>query len=346
IYACSQYIRYPFQANLYGLPPKIVEECLLGFIEASRNGLHASKGATNFLDWIYHTFGEGIARHFMVPYNTKFWTLSPKKMTCEWLDGFIPVPCMDHVVEGAIEESLRQFGYNSRFWYPKTGGINELPLAFAKKIKNIHTNCGVERIDIQRKEITLSSGAREKFDYLISTLPLPEFPRLAEGMPKEINKLFNKLKWNSIFNLNLGIEKTDRTKRHWVYFPADDFCFFRAGFYHSFSSSLVPQDKSSLYIEVSYSKDKPVDKNNLSLAIKRDLKKVGLMSEGDQVCAEDVNDIKYGYPIYDEHYALARSSIIKYLAKNAILPCGRYGSWRYFSMENTILDGRRVTLSL
>ncbi|MCX5696733.1 MAG: FAD-dependent oxidoreductase [Candidatus Omnitrophica bacterium] len=346
IYAYSQYIRYPFQANLYGLPPKIIEECLLGFIEASRNGLHVKKGPDTFLDWIYRTFGKGIAKHFMLPYNAKFWTVSPKKMTCEWLDGFIPVPCMDHVVEGAIEESLRQFGYNSRFWYPKNGGINALPLAFAKRIKNIHTNCGVERIDIQKKEITLSSGLKEKFDYLISTLPLPELPQIIRGMPRETAKLFNKLKWNSIFNLNLGIEKTDRTKRHWVYFPDEDFCFFRAGFYHNFSSSLVPQDKSSLYIEVSYSREKPVDKNNLIPAIKKDLKRVGLMGEGDTVCAEDVNDIKYGYPIYDEHYAAVRSAIIKYLAKNAILPCGRYGSWRYFSMEDTILDARHVANTL
>jgi len=27
---------------------------------------------------------------------------------------------------------------------------------------------------------------------------------------------------------------------------------------------------------------------------------------------------------------------------NNIIPCGRYGSWRYFSMEDAILDGKQV----
>jgi len=342
IYSYSQYIRYPFQANLHGLPPKILEECLLGFIEASKNGLSAKKSTDSFLDWTYHTFGKGIVKHFMLPYNTKFWTVNLKKMTCAWLDGFIPVPCLDHVVEGAIEESYRQFGYNSRFWYPRQGGINELASAFARRIKNIHTACCVKKIDIHKKEITLSSGKKERFDYLVSTLPLPELPHLIQGIPGELVRMFNKLRWNSIYNLNLGIEKTDRTKRHWVYFPDKDFCFFRAGFYHNFSASLAPQDKSSLYVEVSYSKDKPVDKGSIKAAIKEDLKKVGLMDQGDRICAEEANDIKYGYPIYDENYAAARNGIIKYLSKHSILPCGRYGSWRYFSMEDTIMDGRRA----
>jgi protoporphyrinogen oxidase len=343
IYAYSQYIRYPFQANLYGLPPKIIEECLLGFIEASRNGQFEKKEHESFFDWIYRTFGEGIARHFMVPYNTKFWTVSPKKMTCAWLDGFIPVPCMDHVVEGAIEDSQRQFGYNSRFWYPKTG---ELPWAFARRLKNIHTNCAVERIDLRKKEIVLSSGAKERFDVLVYTLPLPELPRLIAGLPRDISRWLSRLRWNSIFNLNLGVEKTERSRRHWVYFPAEDLCFFRAGFYHNFSSSLTPQDKASLYTEVAYSKERPIDKNNIGQLIKRDLKKVGLLGENDFICAQDINDIQYGYPIYDEYYAPARGAIIRYLAKNGVFACGRYGSWSYFSMEDTILNARSVAGAL
>jgi protoporphyrinogen oxidase len=58
---------YPFQANTYGLPAEVVKECIVGFVEtlqAPTNG-----APSNFHDWVVKTFGSGIAKHFMLPYN-------------------------------------------------------------------------------------------------------------------------------------------------------------------------------------------------------------------------------------------------------------------------------------
>ena len=346
IYSYGRYSRYPFQANLYGLPAKTIKECLLGFIQTFNNGQLKKKKNLNFRDWVNHTFGKGIARHFMIPYNTKFWTVSPQELTCEWLDGFIPVPSLSQIIEGTIEESQRQFGYNARFWYPKKGGISQVPLALASQIKNIFTNCQIVEINLDKKEIKMDSGDKERFDYLISTIPLPQMPFLVRGLSNEISLAFKKLRWNSIFNLNLGIDRKDSSGRHWVYFPQEEICFFRAGFPHNFSSSLVPLDKSSLYVEVSYSKDKPIDKSGIVLRIKKDLKKVGILTRDDRICSQDINDIKYGYPIYDINYSQARKDIINFLGQNDILTCGRYGNWRYMTMEDVILDGKRIAESL
>lgn len=342
VYLNGASTRYPFQANLYGLAPSVIKECLLGFIEANKNGRIHRKDNLTFLDWIYQTFGKGIARHFMIPYNTKFWTLPPQELTCAWLSGFIPVPSLSQTIEGTIEENQRQFGYNARFWYPKKGGIGQVALALAAQIKNLYTHCRITGIDIKKREIKIDSGCREKFDYLISTMPLPQMPHLIDGFPKKLHFLFAKLKWNSIFNLNLGIERKEESGRHWIYFPQEDISFFRVGFFNNFSSTLSPRNKSSLYAEVSYSKDKPIDRNNIVSRIKKDLKRVGILAQNDIICAQDVNDIKYGYPIYNKNYYTARESILKFLNQHGISPCGRYGSWRYFSIEDAILDGRRV----
>ena len=340
IYSYGRYARYPFQANLYGLPSQIARECLMGFIEISKNG-HPTNPAI-FLDWINQTFGKGIAKHFMIPYNTKFWTLPPKDLTCEWLDGFIPVPSLSQIIEGTIEESQRQFGYNARFFYPKRGGIKQLPLAMAGQIKNIYTNCQIIGINLIKKEIIMTSGDKEKFDYLVSTIPLPELPCMIKELPPKTKSAFSKLRWNSIFNLNLGIDSKDYDGQHWIYFPQKGLCFFRIGFPHNFSAHLVPSGKSSLYVEVSYSENKPINRNNIVLRIKEDLKKAGLLTPADRICLEDINDIKYGYPIYDINYRKARGEILKFLNQNNIISCGRYGSWRYMSMEDVILDGKKV----
>ena len=345
IYSHNIFTRYPFQGNLYGLPAAVAKECLLGFIEAYENGRYAKKNP-NFLDWITQTFGKGIARHFMVPYNTKFWTLPPQKLTCEWLDGFIPVPSLSQLVEGTVKENKKAYGYNAKFWYPEKGGINQLPMALARQIKHIHINSPVAEINILKKEIKTLKGHKEKFDYLISTIPLPELPSIIKDMPAGISEKCARLKWNSIFNLNLGVDRNDVYDRHWIYFPEKDFSFFRVGFFHNFSQDLVPAERSSLYAEVSYSHDSSVDKKNLSLRIKEDLKKTGILSPAARIYAQDVNDIHYGYPVYDSNYKICREKILRYLLQNNILSCGRYGSWRYMTMEDALLDGGRMVNAL
>jgi len=177
---------------------------------------------------------------------------------------------------------------------------------------------------------------------LISTIPLPEMPYIIKGLPKQAHALFKKLRWNSIFNLNLGINNKDCSGRHWIYFPQKELCFFRVGLFHNFSSYLAPLGKSSLYVEVAYSRERPIDKSKIILRIKEDLKKAGILTDNDRILVQDINDIKYGYPIYDAYYNQARQEILKYLTRKNIIPCGRYGSWRYFSMEDAILDGKRA----
>ena len=342
VYAFGRYGRYPFQANLYGLPKSVVQDCLLGFISAYNNGSKKTDNHCSFYEWIMHTLGAGMARHFMLPYNTKFWTLSPKELTCDWLAGFIPIPSLRQVIEGTIEESKRKFGYNAEFWYPKKGGIKHLSLALASQIKNIYTNCQVTEINLYKKEIKIASGNKERYDYLVSTLPLPELPNLVKRMPKHIYNIFKKLKWNSIFNLNLGIDGRDSSKKHWAYFPGRETSFFRVGFPNNFSSSVVPENKRSLYVEVSHSEYKPIDKSSIVLRIEKNLKNVGILSQHDKVVVRDINDIKYGYPIYNNNYNPAREKIFAFLNKNSIIACGRYGSWRYMSMEDVILDGAKI----
>src|SRR5215475_11299881 len=87
---------YPFQANTYGLPPETVKECVAGFVEtmqASNNG-----GPKNFHDWVVCTFGTGIAKHFMLPYNEKFWKQDLLTITSDWVSWSIPKPTLEEVV--------------------------------------------------------------------------------------------------------------------------------------------------------------------------------------------------------------------------------------------------------
>src|SRR5262249_45358015 len=114
--------RFPFQANLHGLPPEVVKECLLGFVAAWRRHTSddgtaraAEKPPANFEEFILEKMGEGIAKHFMIPYNYKLWGVPPREITAEWCTRFVPIPRLDEVVAGAVGANPPEMGYNVRF---------------------------------------------------------------------------------------------------------------------------------------------------------------------------------------------------------------------------------------
>src|SRR5215471_1129614 len=170
IYSKSVTTPYPFQANTYGLPPEVVRECLVGFIDSLHS--NGSGGNVNdFHDWTLRTFGSGIAKHFMLPYNEKFWKQDLHNITSDWVSWSIPKPSLEEVVNGALGLTNKGMGYNPKFIYPKNGGIECLPRALAKPVRQVYVNEPIESIDARRKTIQLSSGCEQSYDFLVSTVP-------------------------------------------------------------------------------------------------------------------------------------------------------------------------------
>ena len=69
---CDSWVPYPFQNNIRYLPR---ESCLRMPDRADRSADRSAiiEAATNFDEFIDAVFGDGIARHFMKPYNFKVW---------------------------------------------------------------------------------------------------------------------------------------------------------------------------------------------------------------------------------------------------------------------------------
>jgi len=346
IYSKGIFTRYPFQANFYGLPNSVVKDCLMGLIKSKLLSVSPVNSNGNFENWIIKTFGEGIAAHFMLPYNRKFWTIEPKELTCEWLEGFVPVPNLEDTVTGAISDNTKLYGYNSRFWYPVKGGASELVKGFSERIKNIHVNKRAVTIDQHRKEVVFDDATIKKFKNMITTIPLPEFSSLLVDMPLNVRHAFSMLRWTSIFVLNIGIKSDNLTEKHWVYYPEENVIFYRIGFPTSFSMDVVPANRTSIYAEVAYSDAKKINKNETVSKAINDLKRCGIISDESDIDICLPMDIKYGYALYDSNRKHAVNIIKGYLKKFGIYTIGRYGSWKYMSMEDVILEGKEIALSL
>ena len=348
IYSKRIYTKYPFQANIYGLPPKVIKECIDGLREVSTNRKRytVNRKPVDFREWIYRNFGRGYAKHFMIPYNEKLWTVPLDEMSAEWTKKFIPIPTLKESLAGARGRQERDFGYNVRFYYPSKGGIEELPKSFLPFVRRINLNLEAIRISLKNKKIKFSNGKEIKYQRLLSTIPLPELIKIIDRVPEKIREASKYLKYVSVFNLNVGIGRKNISDRHWIYFPEKDFSFYRVGFTSNFSSYLTPKGTSSIYTEISYSKDIPLDKKRIVKRVIRDLMKVGIITSRDRLLAKLVLDIKYAYPLYDHNYRESVVIIQRFLRTNNIYSMGRFGSWEYLSMEDVIDQGRETAQQL
>ena len=343
IYSNDVFTRYPFQANLFGLPEKIIYECIDGLVKSKLlpSTLYPLPSTLSFHDWCKKTFGNGISKYFMIPYNEKLWKINLKNLTTGWLGNYVPQPALQEVISGAFTDNTKKIGYNATFFYPKTGGIQSLIDSLKKNIPGIKTDVKISAIDISKKNVNTSTGYMQ-YENLVSTIPLPEIIKLIKSVPKNVKKASNKLKWTSVLNINLGIKRKNVSDKHWIYFPEKKFNFYRAGFYNNFSESLCPDGTSSMYIEISYSNRKISKEKMLEKTI-GELKYAGILKSSDKIISKCILDIPYAYVIYDKNRNTALETIHDYLRKNSIFSIGRYGGWKYSTMEDAILEGKEIT---
>ena len=338
IYSQSTTTPYPFQANTHGLPPETVRDCLLGFVETLRTPADGSPA--NFHDWVLRTFGSGIAKHFMLPYNQKFWKQDLATITSDWVSWAIPKPSLEEVVNGALGLTNKGMGYNPKFIYPKNGGIDCLPQAFARRIKNLHLNETLRSIDPKKKVVTMESGREEPYDSLISTLPLPATYRLLQDTPDSLKYAASRLHAVGILNINIGIDRPNISDQHWIYYPEGQFIFSRVGFPMNFSRAVAPEGTSSLYIEITYPHGKKPDLEEAYARALEGLERCGVLQAGDRVLTRVVIDIDPAYIVFDDHRQKHLPDLIAYLESRDIHTAGRYGKWDYYSMEDTIRCGK------
>src|SRR5262245_27903037 len=168
VWSHGVYTHYPFQANVYGLPVEVARECVAGFVRA-----HFRRDDTpvrDFEQFILRRFGEGIAKHFMIPYNQKMWGVPPREITAEWCSRFVPLPTLDDVLTGAVGAPARELGYNATFLYPRHG-IGALPEAIAAGLGPLEVGRTPARIDLESRTLTLEDGEAIPYDVLVSTIP-------------------------------------------------------------------------------------------------------------------------------------------------------------------------------
>ena len=171
IFLNGRYISYPFELSLCELETEDAVNCIHDFI-LSQYG----ERPTNYRDWLVWNFGQSICDYYMIPYNEKIWSYPLENMETQWMEGKMPLPDKKDMIRSMLlKDSTERKMPHSTFFYPLEGGIQSLINAMAKGI-NIYTNTIVTTL--ARRSDKWIVNEKEEYDYIISTLPLPELKNI------------------------------------------------------------------------------------------------------------------------------------------------------------------------
>jgi protoporphyrinogen oxidase len=338
----ERWVPYPFQNNLRHLDAETVIECVLGL--ARERAL--PEDATNFRDWVLAVFGEGIARHFMFPYNWKVWAHPPELMDKQWIAERVSVVDL----EGTLRNILAQvddsrWGPNATFKFPLRGGTGGLYEPFVPYIKrHLSLNTRVEEIDNARRVVRLSDGREDEYDVLLNTMPLTELvPRLSV-VPSAVRESTRRLSWSSGLFVGLGIARPCPSDKCWVYFPEDDAPFYRITYLSRYSPYMAPDDQHfSIITETSTSDWKPEGRSTIVERTVQGLIKTGILEESDRdlIVDETLIEVPYAYPTPTLERDPALGVVQPFLMEQRIHSRGRFGAWLYEigNMDHSVMQG-------
>ncbi len=335
IFLNNVYGKYPFQNNLQNYPADVIIECLEGLAKA-KYGV-TNKSIVTFEDYILATMGEGVARHFMIPYNTKLWSIPPSEMTTTWMGRFVPEPQFTLALTNLLSKEQVAEGYNKDFYYPETDGIGSISYALSKRIDSIEYNSEVISIDITNKRIEFSDGKIFNYTELVNTMPLTELVLRTKDVPDSVREAGSKLNWTNITICNVSVKGLN-VDYNWVYVPEKRYPFFRFGNYSKVSPNKDKPEIQNLYIELSGGKNfSIIPPLNQILDYLKEMKAVKSEAE---IIDSLILPVKYAYIVYDKHREHSVKIIQDFYKSKGIYSVGRFGNWEYSSMEDAIIHGK------
>ena len=325
-------IDYPFQTNIHELEKSEFIDCLYDLFNKEEKEKY-----DNFLDMLYGKFGKSIVEKFLKPYNEKLYAVDLTELDVDAMGRFFPYADKEAIIKNMKNSTNNS--YNNSFLYPKNGAGSFIKVLCDNLDENrILLNTVVKSIDLDNKNVVLSTGETIEYEYLVNTIPLPNFIKLTN----KNTSLAESLSYNQVLVFNLGFnKKSNLLNEHWLYIPSKDCNYYRIGFY----DNILNQDKLSMYVEIGYNKDAEITDEEINKQLKLTLENLHKQN----IIDDDTNLVEYVSIVMNPAYVHINSETDKKvkqyfreLETKNVYSIGRYGGWTYCSMEDSMLMTKDV----
>jgi protoporphyrinogen oxidase len=361
----ERFIPYPLQYNIRHLPTPELWECVEGLLDAQSCSPAAPSwgkaapegGGATFADWIEGNFGNGLARVFLNPYNTKVWAIDLAEMSSSWVGERVAIVDLKRILRNIIEgRDDLGWGPNATFRFPLQGGTGRIWRTIAERLpaERLHVGAEVVAVDSQKRIVHLRDGRIAPYDWLITTMPLDHLVRRTTGWGPGANppsairdsQSAQSLRYCSTHVIGVGLSGPVPQRlatKCWMYFPEPEVPFYRVTVFSNYSPCHVPHpgQQWSLLAEVSESAVKPVDQAGVVRCVVDGLQRARLL--GPETVVESLwhRRVEHGYPIPFLERDAVLDQVEPLLYSRNILSRGRFGAWKYEvgNMDHSFMQG-------
>lgn len=333
-------VKYPFENDLASLPKKDKEYCLNEFL----NNPYADYTPVNMQQFFLKTFGEGITKCYLQPYNEKIWKFDSSCMDLQMV-GRIPKPPAEDIIKSAKGIPTEGYKHQLYFYYPRKGGTQSLINSYEKKLRasgrcEILTDCDIKWINKYDKDkwIVQTDYLLVRGDRLISCIPMHELNRYIQ-LP--IDKL-KALKYNSIMIMSLAVKKDSLGDNFAMYVPDKNVIFHRL----SKLNFINPHTKHDILMaEVTFRPESKPSMLDIETQIINDLVRLKIIAKKD-ILATNIRRHDYAYVIYDLDHRKNVDTILSYLKSEGVRCCGRFAEFEYLNMDAVIEHSKKLAEEL
>lgn len=330
----DRFVPYPFQLNLRHLPEKERTECVLGLENLVSNPPQSPP--RDLGQWIDQTFGAGLARIFMRPYNFKVWAYPPEDLDWNWVGDRVAVVDLERVKRNICEgKDDVSWGPNNQFRFPKHGGTGVVWRRLSDRLPRDKQHFHMRLIGLTTRDqrLQFENGTMVEYQNLISSIPLDELVHMSD-LEQKWRDLASQLRYSSTHVFGVGLRGQPhpslRTKC-WIYFPEENCPFYRVTVFSNYSPHNVPDISRywSLMAEVSESTKKLVDLNCLGDQVRKGLVATGLIPSEETIHHTWHRRLDHGYPTPFLRRNEILTELRAVLEERNIYSRGRFGAWLY-----------------
>ena len=288
------------------------------------------------LQFFLKTFGDGITRTYLQPYNEKIWKFDPSFMDTQMVERILP-PKQD------VIDSTRKStdGYTPTLLsLPQNGGFQTLINEYADRAKakgqslvssarvQKVKNSGIWEIDFKR---------RDNCQNIINTMPIHEITKVLETC--RVQAYSRSASFNSIYIVMVHVKADTLGDNFAVYVPNKDVTFHRLSKLGFLGDAYVPDDGGSMLMaEITFRPESSLENvgGSLKTSVVPDLVSQGFVEDNDVIDVV-VRYEKYAYVIYDQITKKCRegfriSQITRYP------PCGRSAEFEYLNSDGVVAN--------
>jgi protoporphyrinogen oxidase len=351
IYYGGRFFNYPLRPGnaLRNMGLVSAARCLASYCKEKLLPEH-SAGEPTFESWVVRRFGRRLYEMFFRPYNEKLWGIPCRELDADFAAQRIKKFSLGEAVKNALGIGRQQHKtLVDQFGYP-TCGTGMVYERLAERLRQrggrVHLRCPVQQVvhrDFHVQGLVLPGGRFERFDHVISTMPLTLLVRGLGELPPVVEAAVRSLRFRNTLLVYLNVAGTDLFPDQWVYIHAPELLLGRVTNFRNWVPELAGDAPTTvLALEYWCYDEDPLwqePEDSLIARATREIQSTGLIGRA-PVLAGSVFRIRRCYPVYARGYKKHLDPIVSWLRGfRGLTPIGRYGAFKYNNQDHSILMG-------